>query len=119
MSKSRLFKVMGDAFMELERGSEVFIFGRHFFLAEFEIVEEAERVLRRGNQRVQDKLFQLERWGPEAGCFRHGVHSNLCWVRVVGLPLNFWNQEVFRKLGDSCGGLVAVDKDTTNFSQLQ
>ena len=40
-------------------------------------------------------------------------------MRAVGLSLNFWNQEVFKKLGDSCGGLVAVDGDTTNFSQLQ
>ena len=31
------------------------------FLAKFEIAEEAERVLQRGNRRVQDKLFQLER----------------------------------------------------------
>lgn len=37
----------------------------------------------------------------------------------MGLSLNFRNQEVFRKLGDSCGGLVVVDGDTTNFSQLQ
>ena len=31
MSKSRLFKVMGKAFMELEKESKVFIFERHFF----------------------------------------------------------------------------------------
>ena len=37
----------------------------------------------------------------------------------MGLSLNFWNQEVFRKLGDSCGGLVAVDGDIANFTQLQ
>ena len=37
----------------------------------------------------------------------------------MGLPLQFWNQEVFRKLRDSCGGFVVVDNDTTNFVQLQ
>lgn len=40
-------------------------------------------------------------------------------MRSVGLPLNFWNQEVFRKLRDNCGGLVAVDGDIANFSQLR
>ena len=36
----------------------------------------------------------------------------------MGLSLHFWNREVFRKLGDSCGGFVVVDDDTTNFVQL-
>ena len=112
-------KLWGRSLWNLKGGVRFSYLGGTYFLAEFELAEEAERVLRRGNRRVQDKHFQLERWGLEAGCFRHGVHKNLCWVRAVGLPLNFWNQEVFRKLGDSCGGLVAVDEDTTNFSQLQ
>ena len=37
----------------------------------------------------------------------------------MGLPLQFWNKEVFRKLRDSCGGFIVVDNDTTNFVQLQ
>ncbi|RVX18630.1 hypothetical protein CK203_006499 [Vitis vinifera] len=93
--------------------------GGGFFLAEFEVAEEAERVLRRRNRRFQDRILHLERWGPEACCFQPRVHADQCWVRAVGLPLNFKNQEVFNKLGDSCGGLVVVDGDTTNFTQLQ
>ena len=93
--------------------------GGGFFLAEFEVAEEAERVLRRGNRHFQDRILHLERWGPEACCFQPRVHADQCWVRAVGLPLNFKNQEVFNKLGDSCGGLVVVDGDTTNFTQLQ
>ena len=40
-------------------------------------------------------------------------------MRVVGLPLHFWSREVFRKIGDCCGGFVAVDEDTTTFKELQ
>ena len=93
--------------------------GGGFFLAEFEVAEEAERVLRRRNRRFQDRILHLERWGLEACCFQPRVHADQCWVRAVGLPLNFKNHEVFNKLGDSCGGLVVVDGDTTNFTQLQ
>ncbi|RVX21574.1 hypothetical protein CK203_002339 [Vitis vinifera] len=88
-------------------------------LAENKAVRRSRKSVAKRKPTCSGQTFQLERWGPEAGCFRHGVHTNLCWVRAVGLPLNFWNREVFRKLGDSCGGLVAVDEDTTNFSQLQ
>ena len=64
-------------------------------------------------------MLHLERWGPEIGCFQVGEHAKQIWVRVVGLLLHFWNWEEFRKMGDCCGGLVAMDEDTTNFSQLQ
>lgn len=31
------------------------------------------------------------------------------WVRLVGLPL--WCKELFKRLGDSCGGFIKVDED--------
>ena len=37
---------------------------------------------------------------------------------VVGLPLHFWNEEVFWKIRNCCGGFVGVDEDTRSFSQL-
>ncbi|RVW28242.1 hypothetical protein CK203_083673 [Vitis vinifera] len=54
----------------------------------------------------------------EVGCFWNGNHAKEVWVRVVGLPLHFWSKEVFKKLGDSCGGFMAVDEETSCFSQL-
>ena len=35
------------------------------------------------------------------------------WARLVGLPLHLWCKELFKKLGDSCGGFIAVDEDMT------
>ncbi|RVW46812.1 hypothetical protein CK203_075677 [Vitis vinifera] len=80
VSGFRLFKDLGEKAMEFERGKE------------------AERVLGRGNRRFQNRFLHLERWIPEVGCFRLGIHANQCWVRAVGLPLNFWNWEWARLL---------------------
>lgn len=41
------------------------------------------------------------------------------WVRILGLPLHLWSVEVFRKLGNECGGFVSVDVDTSNHTNLQ
>ena len=35
------------------------------------------------------------------------------WIRVVGLPLHLWSQEILKMIGDSCGGFLAIDKETT------
>ena len=34
------------------------------------------------------------------------------WIRVVGLPLHLWTGEILKKVGDSCGGFVALDEET-------
>ena len=35
------------------------------------------------------------------------------WVRVLGLPLHLWIEEVFKKLGDCCDGFAVMDEDTS------
>ncbi|RVW31228.1 hypothetical protein CK203_082860 [Vitis vinifera] len=90
-----LLRRWGVRLWNLKGGVSFSNLGGGLFLAEFEDAVEAKRMLRRGIR-----------------CFEHKV-------RAVGLPLQFWNKEVFRKLRDSCGGFVVVDNDTTNFVQLQ
>ncbi|RVW76361.1 hypothetical protein CK203_049878 [Vitis vinifera] len=60
----------------------------------------------------------LQRWGPAVGALeREPCKGSL--VRVVGLPLHLWSREVFKRIGDCCGGFVVVDEETALFSQLQ
>nr|CAN79711.1 hypothetical protein VITISV_009623 [Vitis vinifera] len=67
----------------------------------------------------KDKLLHLERWSEEAGCLEVGSQTKEVWVRVVGLPLYCWSEELFSRMGDCCGGFVEVDEETKNLSQLQ
>lgn len=53
------------------------------------------------------------------GCFQKGVLAKEAWVRVVGLPLPLWCQEVFKMHRDCCGSFVAVDEDATNLQHLK
>ncbi|RVW42422.1 hypothetical protein CK203_070908 [Vitis vinifera] len=114
-----LFKNWGKRSWNLRKGIKVMKLGEPFFLLEFEDEGEAERVLNRGTRRFKDRLLHLERWNEEAGCLQVGSQTKEVWVRVVGLPLHCWSEEMFKSIGDCCGGLVEVDEDTKNLSQLQ
>ena len=37
-------------------------------------------------------------------------------MRVVGLPLHLWSREVFKRIGDGCGGFVIVNEDIDSLS---
>ena len=100
-------------------GLKISKLGGALFLFKFENKCEANLVLLRGNKWFKEREFQLQRWGPEVGCFWNGSHAKEVWVRIVGLPLHFWSREVFKRIGESCGGFIAVDEETTLFSLLQ
>ena len=93
--------------------------GGALVLFEFQNKWEADMVLLRGSRRCKDRDFLLQRWGPVVGCTWKESHAKEVWVRVIGLPLHLWSREVFKRIGDCCGGFVAVDEETTLFSQLQ
>ena len=38
---------------------------------------------------------------------------------VLGLPLHLWSCEVFKKIGDGCGGFITEDEDTIGMIELQ
>ena len=66
----------GVRLWNLKRGVSFLHLGSGLFLAEFVDAKEAERVLRGRVRHFEDKVFSLEKWGPEAGCFRGGVQAN-------------------------------------------
>ena len=51
--------------------------------------------------------------------FRKDFHANEAWVMVLGLPLHLWSCEVFKKIGDGCGGFITEDEDTIGMIELQ
>ena len=95
------------------------VLGRGLMLFEFQLLSQAERVLAKGKRRVKDNVLFLEKWYPKVGCFCNGANANKDWVRVVGLPLHLWNCEVFKLIGDGCGGFFAVDENTNSMAELQ
>lgn len=46
--------------------------------------------------------------------FQRGCYTKKVWIRIIRLPLHFWDKGLFKTLRDSCGGFVAMDEDTTH-----
>ena len=91
--------------------------GRGLLLFDFEIPDEAERVLARGMRIFKENVLVLERWNPEVGCLRKEPTTKDVWVRVIGLPLHLRSSEVFKRIGDECGGFIAADESSLNEMQ--
>lgn len=40
------------------------------------------------------------------------------WIEVEDLPLNRWTKEVYKEIGDRCGGLLKIDHRTETKQQI-
>ena len=78
--------------------------GRGKVLLEFERSVEAEKALNMGGLLVGKTLLRLEKWNPRTGCLLEGEEKSEAWVRIVGLPISLWDRDIFRKVGEKCGG---------------
>ena len=78
---------------------------------EFDSPEKAKWVLESGRRSFKGGVLQLEWWSPKSGCIRRKGSVQEAWIRVVGL-FHLWTPEILKKLGDACGGFVALDKVT-------
>lgn len=108
---ARAWELKGNlGIAKLERGK---------ILLEFERVEELKRVLSLRSIMVRGVSISLEEWRPETGCMPEKEKRREAWVRIVGLPVSLWDQTILRRIGEECGGFLAVDTQTEKLEELQ
>ena len=71
-----------------------------------------------GSRICRGEALILERWNPSTGCTRSKSQNQEAWIRVVGLPLHLWTEKILVTIGNSCGGFVAMDKETSLMKNL-
>ena len=89
------------------------------FFMSFESVEEAEWVMENGRGIFRGEAMFLEWWSPSTGCEGRTDQDSEVWIRVFGLPLHLWTEDILKELGDRCGGFVVMDKETTHKKDLR
>ena len=90
----------------------------NYFYMGFEWSEEAMRVMEIGSRICRGGELQLEWWSQYSGCKGIRDKEKEVWIRVVGLPLHLWTGENLKKVGDRCGGFIAMDEGTASKTDL-
>ena len=88
-------------------------------LLEFEDLEEARRVVSSGNQSLGGLQLGLEQWNPRIGCWVGEEVRNEVWVKIVRLPISLWSPTILRRVGEECGGFVAVNDQAKTLGEIQ
>ena len=108
----KMVEIWGREVWRLNEGLRVATLNEELLFLEFKSPEETKRVLESRRRNFKGGELQLERWNPYSGCIRSKGSAQEEWVRVVGLPPHMWKTEVLKKIGDACGGFLAINKIT-------
>ncbi|RVW81298.1 hypothetical protein CK203_038163 [Vitis vinifera] len=111
--------VVNGEFLGLKRKLGLARLEKGQVLLEFELVEEARRVLTSGKRSMGGIQVGLEFWNPRYGCLEKGEIRNEAWVRILGLPISLWVPSIMRRVGEECGGFLAIDPQTERMEELQ
>ncbi|GFZ18132.1 hypothetical protein Acr_26g0014010 [Actinidia rufa] len=71
------------------------------------------RSVRNKRWKFEESRLELNVWEGRCGCFED-KNKPETQVRVLGLPVFLWSEELFRALGERCGGYIATATETLN-----
>lgn len=90
---------------------QVFDLNGNQFLFEFQSKRDAENVLS-GRWKRNNHHRELDWWTAVTGAIPAQKHFDWFWVRILGLSLHLWSEEVMKKIGDQCGGWIETEEET-------
>lgn len=76
-------------------------------------------VLCRGPWSFGKITLTIKKWEPNMNLSDASFLTTPIWVRFPGLPLEFWHEDIFKRIAGSFGELVAVDNAMASKSKLQ
>ncbi|KAJ0267257.1 hypothetical protein HA466_0011130 [Hirschfeldia incana] len=83
--------------------------GHGKFQFDFEAEEDIEEVLKNQPYHFDYWMLSLARWQPMKS--RNYPSEITFWIRVVGVPGDYWGEPSFESIGDAIGKTVEVDLD--------
>ncbi|GFZ11267.1 hypothetical protein Acr_22g0006650 [Actinidia rufa] len=79
---------------------------------------EARRI-RNTTWKFEGVSLGLRFWEDRCGCYTDENKPESLWIRVLGLPVFLWSEELFRALGDRCGGYITTAEETMHREHVQ
>lgn len=93
--------------------------GKGFFLLKFSAVEDRWKAILNGPTLINGQFMSLQPWKPRFNTeLALTSASSPVWIKLRGLPIEFYNPEVLLKIGDSIGSFLGIDDFTHNLVKI-
>ncbi|KAL0007451.1 hypothetical protein SO802_008953 [Lithocarpus litseifolius] len=91
--------------------------GYGFFLNRFYAKEDLDFVLQKGPWFIGDNFLSLRPWEPFFKPSTASVSTIAVWVRLNELPIELYDRDVLRQIGEAIGRVLRIDTHTAMEAQ--
>ena len=88
--------------------------GHKFFLIEFECREDINKVLKGGSWFIGQQFLTIWLWELEFKASVASFSSVAVWIRLLELPIEFYDPEVLKKIGEAIDPVLKIDTHIAN-----
>ena len=88
--------------------------GNDFFLIKFELHSDLEVVLKGGLWLVGQHFLAIRKWELEFKVEEPSLSSVAVWIRLLGLPIEFYDPIILKKIGRAIRPVLRIDSHTAN-----
>lgn len=86
--------------------------GHDFYSVRFALKEDLESVLEKGPWFIGGQFLSIRPWEPFFKPAEANVSSIAVWIRLQELPLEFYETEVLKQIGEAIGKVLRIDAYT-------
>nr|POF06828.1 hypothetical protein CFP56_71221 [Quercus suber] len=80
----------------------------------FELKMDLDVVFKGGPWFVGQQFLAIRKWEPEFKAEEATLYSVAVWIRLPGLPIEFYEPTILKKIGRAIGPVLRIDSFTTN-----
>ncbi|XP_075474761.1 uncharacterized protein LOC142505596 isoform X1 [Primulina tabacum] len=62
--------------------------------------------------------LSFQRWSHNSNSEEEVFECCHSWIRLLGIPWDLWSKDLFKSIGDQCGGLLNISQDTVLLRDL-
>ncbi|XP_017974558.1 PREDICTED: uncharacterized protein LOC108661610 [Theobroma cacao] len=88
-----------------------------FYCFQFENKSDYFHVLMEGPWTIVDHYITIRRWCLGFRSDEASVESIAAWVRLLGMPLEYYDKEILARISDKIGKTVKIDRTTSSQSR--
>ncbi|XP_019432836.1 PREDICTED: uncharacterized protein LOC109339775 [Lupinus angustifolius] len=90
--------------------------GRGFYEFAFASMEDMRTICAVGSWSLKPGFLRLSLWSPDFNPSLQKVSHSQCWVRIFGLPLEYWSPKILFSIAGGLGVPISLDEATSNRS---
>ncbi|QHO20966.1 uncharacterized protein DS421_11g342530 [Arachis hypogaea] len=95
-------------------GIDVIDLGNDFYIVKFLAQDDLDHALLDGPWKIYDHYLAIRLWEPNFNPLLTTIDKITAWVRLPGLPIELYNDQILRKIGDLIGKTCKVDYNTSH-----